>query len=263
MGGTGSGMRDTGSGGRVWRSGGTTDGHPTHPALRAPLPASQGYAATRRGGDGQGYGRGPPVAAAAKAVDEAGNETGDAPHEELCADRARSHGRPNAGRVRLRNAPVEADSFRFLRSLRRGAGSHGLRWHGWIKARRSPRTLLTHRAVSPPHPARHRPETAFPSPEGSRGLGSPSTRRMALRPTRAPLLRVTHARCPPPTTARQHDVPDMARHFQPVPERGTIPERPRPAEALFVAGSGLNLARLRARCPGHGGARLAQRAASP
>ena len=46
---------------------------------------------------------------------------------------------------------------------------------------------------------------------------------------------------------------DVARRFQPVPERGRIPDRPWSAKALFMDGPGPNLARLRARCPGHGG----------
>ncbi len=66
------------------------------------------------------------------------------------------------------------------------------------------------------------------------------------------LLWDTTARQPPQTTARQLDVPDVARRFQPVPARGRIPDRPWSAEALFMDGPGPYLARLRARSPGHG-----------
>ena len=130
----------------------------------------------------------------------------------------------------------------------RRASGPGLRWHGSTKAWRSPPTLQAHPSASSPHPVRHR-------------LGSPSTRRLAPHQTRDSRLRDVKARLLPPAIARQQDVPDVARCFQPVPVRGRIPDRPWSAKALLMAGSGSNLARLRApstgsgqaRCPGHGG----------
>ncbi len=121
----------------------------------------------------------------------------------------------------------------------RRASGPGLRWHGSTKAWRSPPTLQAHPSASSPHPVRHR-------------LGSPWTRPLAPPQTRDPLLRDVKARLLPPTIARQQDDPEVARRFQPVPERGRIPDRPWSAYARFMDGSDPNLARLRARCPGHG-----------
>ncbi len=67
-----------------------------------------------------------------------------------------------------------------------------------------------------------------------------------------PKSETADAHRPQQNTTCPQDAPYVARRFQPVPVRGRIPDRPWPEEALFMDGPGPDLARLRARCPGHG-----------